>query len=190
MELILCSTLVGLQGFAELLDLSPVTEQRLSSPLAAPTGMCMSLPCSPPPCLASTLTVSSVPKLLPALVQGPGPNPSRAGVKCLGGAAASIPMPVPGPCHVLGPSPVPHVVWSHQPAPCAVGGFGPDLLRAVFPLCAEPGMLRQRDAAGGAEAALCILGILPLRPCRVCQKSLHISVPQFPQLFSFLGRFK
>lgn len=145
-----------------------------------PPGTCMSLPCSPPSCLASTLTVSSVPKLLPALVQGPGPNPSRAGVKCLGGAAASIPMPAPGPCHVLDPSPVPRVVWSHQAVPCAVGGFGSELLRAVFPLRAGPGMLRQRDASGGVEAPFCTPGILPPRSCRVCQKHFTHLCLSFP----------
>lgn len=163
-----------------LLDLSAVTEQWLRSPLAAPPGTCMSLPCSPPPCLASTLTVSSVPKLLPSLVQGPGPNPSRAGVKCLGGAAASIPMPAPGPCHVLDPSPVPRVVWSHQPAPCAVGGFGSELLRAVFPLRAGPGMLRQRDASGGGWGCLLHPRDFASNVLQGLPETLHTFVPQFP----------
>lgn len=70
--------------------------------------------CSPPPC-SFTVQVGSVPTLLLAVTQGIGPNHSRAGVKCLGGAAASLPMlgasdHLPCSCHVPGPQCLLHVV--------------------------------------------------------------------------------
>ena len=113
----------------------------LSSLKAATVGTCHGF--APLlPALLLPVQAGSVPKLLLAFMQGMGPNHSHAGVKCLGGAAASLPMlgtsdHLPCSCQVPDLPPMPSFVWSpkaaEQRGPCKVESFALTSLEPSFP---------------------------------------------------------